>query len=403
MRPHTVRTGWLIVAVSLFTGLLLDGLASPAGAIPAFARRYRQSCNFCHAPFPRLTDMGAMVASHGFRMAPGETPPGTMEAADTLLTLPDQLPLAIRVDGYFRVHDDRDETMTDFQSPWVMKLLSSAPLGKDFSYYFYFLLNERGDVAGAEDAFLYWNDIGGRPIDLAVGQFQVSDPLFKRELRLPVDDYMVYKVEVGDQSATLAYERGAMLIAERGPTRLTLQLLNGNGIPGATDARYDDDRSKNVFAHLSHELMPALRLGAIGYSGHQRAATGQHARLWMAGLDATVSAAPLEVNLQYVHREDDHATFTTGEPWTITDGGFAEVLLLPEGSRAYGYVLYNRVEANRPLLKFGTGYPNGTARYETVSAGVGYLVQRNLRIYGEAIYDTEQETSRLTLGFTTAY
>ena len=45
-------------------------LPPEAGAIPVFARRYNQSCNLCHAPAPRLTDTGAQVAGHGFRMAP---------------------------------------------------------------------------------------------------------------------------------------------------------------------------------------------------------------------------------------------------------------------------------------------------------------------------------------------
>ncbi len=387
-------------ALALLAGALLP---APAGAIPALARRYNQSCNLCHAPFPRLGDTGDRVAANGFRMAPGETPPDAMSGGDPLLMLPKYVPLAIRVDGLYRVYADRSETMTDFEAPWVMKILSTAPLGRDLSYYFYFLMNERGAVAGAEDAFLYWNDVAGRPVDLAIGQFQVSDPLFKRELRLPVDDYMVYRVRVGDQPATLAYDRGVMLIAEPGGARFTFEVTNGGGLPEAVDGRLDDDLSKNVFAHLTRDVAPFLRLGVLGYAGRQRGVGHVYDHLWMSGADATVERGPVQLNLQYVHREDDRPTFTPGERRAVMDGGFAELLVIPANSRLYGYALYNRVEANRELLDFGEGAPSGVRLFESVSAGGGWLVQRNARVYGEALYDTQLETSRMTLGFTVAY
>lgn len=402
MKPISIRLRRAIAGAGLLLFALVL-LAPEAGAIPAFARRYNQSCNLCHAPAPRLAATGEMVAGHGFRMAPGEVAPDAMSGGDEMLSLPKYVPLAFRVDGLFRVFGNKDETVADFQSPWVMKILSSAPLGPKLSYYFYFLMNERGEVAGAEDAFLYWNDAFGRPVDFAIGQFQVSDPLFKRELRLPVDDYMVYRVHVGDQAANLAYDRGVMLIAEPAGVGLTIEVLNGDGLGSAVDGRLDGDPGKNVFGRLTRGFGESLRLGALGYSGRQRDAAGETNHLWMAGADATVSGGMLELNLQYVHREDDLATFTPGERIEVTDGGFAELLVLPEASRWYGYALYNRVEDNRGLLDFGEGAPSGVRLYETVAAGAGYLVQRNVRVYGEALYDTQQEVSRFAMGFTAAY
>ena len=40
-----------------------------------------------------------------------------------------------------------------------------------------------------------FNNVFGSELDISVGQFQVSDPLFKRELRLPFEDYQVYSIE----------------------------------------------------------------------------------------------------------------------------------------------------------------------------------------------------------------
>ena len=49
------------------------------------------------------------------------------------------------------------------------------------------------------------------------------------------------------------------------------------------------------------------------------------------------------------------------------------------------------------------GAPSGVRLYETVSVGAGYVVQRNVRVYGEALYDTQVEVSRFAMGFTAAY
>jgi hypothetical protein len=70
----------------------------------------------------------------------------------------------------------------------------------------YVNLLERGEFGGFEDAILILNDIGGIPLDLNVGQFQVSDPLFKREVRLMFEDYIVYRANIGANS-NLTYDR----------------------------------------------------------------------------------------------------------------------------------------------------------------------------------------------------
>jgi len=387
------------VALLMAAGIMLG--VSTSNAIPAFARRYGQSCTLCHSAIPKLNQTGEMFAGHGFRMAPGEAMIDSVAQDDTLLMLPSSFPLALRVDSRFAADTDESQDMTDFQAPWVIKVLSSSPLSRDLSYYFYFLMNERGDVAGAEDAFIYWNDVGGRPLDFAIGQFQVSDPLFKRELRLPIEDYVIYRARVGAQRANLAYERGVMAMCEPAGFLLTLAVVNGNGLPGG-EPFLDDDPEKNVFGHLTRDLASSVRIGALGYFGRQRSG-GVRNELWMAGADATLSAGVFELNLQYVHREDDRPTFTAGEATAITDGGFAELLVMPPASRWYGYALYNRVENDRALLDPGGGAPGNAEKYETAAVGAGYLLRRNLRLYGEALADMQRDAGRFTIGATFGY
>ena len=395
--------------VALALTLIVATLAvGQAVSMPAFARRYSVSCVQCHHPFPRVTAFGETFAGNGFRMAVGEEPPDTVATGDELLTLHRTVPLAVRADAQAQLFTN-GAAETDLQTPWVLKFISSAPLSGNLSYYFYFLLSERGETAGVEDAFVYWNDIGGRPVDLAVGQFQVSDPLFKRELRLMFEDYAIYRAHIGEQITDLTYDRGLMLMADAAGFSLTAELVNGNGIGAAGPTRrFDDNALKNLFGHVSRDIVPGrARFGAMGYVGRSDGATLAGARVrsetWMVGADATLTAGPMDVNLQYLHREDTRPNFVVGEPDAVTKGGFVEVIVAPEEHRTYGFALYNRIECDQPLLDPRDGGPSNLTRFESAAAGVGYLVARNVRVQFEAGYDMERETGRATVGMTLAY
>lgn len=399
-------SAWLRSAVLAACSCVTIAGSAHADRIPAFARKYKVSCSLCHNPAPRLTAFGEQFAGNGFRMAAAEPARDTIATGDALLELAQNLPLAMRLDAYVQAYTGGDG-QTDFASPYGVKLLAGGTISKSLSYYLYFFLFERGEVGGIEDAFVYVNDIFGQPIDVAVGQFQLSDPLFKRELRLEMQDYAIYRARIGDGPTDLTYDRGIMAVADVGGFTITGELVNGNGRGEAlSNRRFDNDAPKNVLGHVSRELFPGLRLGALGYRGIQNGdfnGAPISNTVWMLGGDATVSAGALELNAQYIHREDAVPTFIPDEPEAITDGGFAELLYLPPGRRWYAVALYNLVETDRPLLNVRLGGPAGITRYETVTGGFGYLWQRNFRVFAEATWDLEQEEARLGVGVTAAY
>ena len=392
-RGHLIRGGLTVLALLW---------PEPAGAIPAFARRYKVSCVLCHNPFPTLTPFGERFAGNGFRMASGEAAPDTIADNDPLLYLPDKLPVAIRLELYAQAYANGNAA-TDFQSPYGVKLLSGGALSKRLSYYFYTFLAERGEVGGVEDAFLHLNDLGNRPVDLVFGQYQVSDPLFKRELRLEFEDYAVYRARVGDVPVDLTYDRGLMITADLGGFTLTGEIINGNGIGASqSDRRFDNDAAKNLFLHATRDLVNGVRIGAFGYSGRS-SVEGERNRTRMIGVDATLSRGPFELNGQYVHRTDSRPTYTAGEPEAELDGGFAELIVRPGGGRWYGFGLYNVISMDRPLLDVRLGGPAGVRRHEAISAGIGRLELRNFRWSLEAGYDAERESWRWTFGLITAF
>ena len=382
---------------------LLAGVPAASAEIPAFARRYRVSCSLCHQPVPRLTSFGQQFAGNGYRMSPGEAPRDTIWTGDSLLALSRDVPLAVRVDAYMQAYSS-GAAHSDFQTPYIIKVLASGPLSKALSYYMYVNLLERGEFGGFEDAVLIWNGVAGLPVTASAGQFQVTDVMFKRELRLMFEDYAVYRARLGDEPANLTYDRGLLATADVAGFGITGELLNGNGIGAADEARrFDDNSFKNLAGYLTRDLTGFLRAGAFGYYGSSDS-EGASNLVRMFGADASVTAGPVAVNAQYLHREDTNPLFlASGAQRVKMDGGFIEAVVNPPSKRWDAFALYNMVSATAPVLDVRMGGPAGVERYQSITGGLGYLVRRNLRLTGELSRDLELDAMRWTLGFVTAF
>lgn len=383
----------------------------PAESIPAFARQYGISCTACHGPPPRLTPFGEMFAANGFRMSPDEPPRDTVDTGDPLLRLARSVHLAVRMDAYLSAETRTRPggTDVDLQTPYGVKLLSGGQVMEDVSYYMYFYLTERGEVAGLEDAYLQFTDLAGSGVSVVAGQFQVSDPLFKRELRLEYEDYQPYRVRVGTARADLTYDRGIMALASPWPGGdVSLQVVGGRGLTEAGGQRlYDRDNRKNVALRLSQEFGP-LRLGAFGYAGAEvEDGTTDRIRVW--GPDATLSLGNVEVNAQYLRRTDSNPLFAPAAEEAAVDAAFAEGVWGPRGpaGRLFFTGLWNWIQADRPVVSLRLGEQDTEQeyleRYHTFSGGVHWLLARNLRLMGEATWDFERESARFTTGVIAAW
>lgn len=400
--------GWMLSLLAVVAALL----PPPAHAIPAFARKYGVSCNLCHDPAPRLNAFGEQFAANGFEFAPGEPPRDTLDTGDELLRLLRRVEIAFRFDTYATLSTPlrREEPGADLQTPYNIKLLSGGPIARKISYYLYFFLSERGEVAGLEDAYLQATDVGGSGISVIAGQFQVSDPLFKRELRLQYEDYQPYRVRVGDVRADLTYDRG--LLATVSPwagADLALLVVNGQGLRAAAANRlYDTDNPKNLALRYSQALGP-VRLGGFAYWGRERA-EGQTDRILVWGPDATLAPADaLEINLQYLRREDTNPLLLPDGEASVVDSAFGEVIVGPLGAGRRWFVsgLYNWIEADRAVVSLRLGEQDTPERflrrYRSASGGVHYLLRRNVRLMGEVGWDLERERARFTTGAVLAW
>ncbi len=390
-----MKRTYLFLAVMGLTAILF---VQPAEAIPAFARKHKLSCKTCHAPFPRLKPYGEEFAGNGFVLPDDPAPRYYMDVGDDELSLIRDIPWAFRLEG-FVTYNEGDSSKLDFTSPYLLKFMSGGEIARNISYYFYFFMNERGDVAGLEDAFIMFNDVMGSGVDITVGQFQVSDPLFKRELRLTYEDYWIYKARAGESESGLTYDRGIMFsYGTEAGTDIVFEILNGNGIDPADEYHnYDTDRDKNYMLRVSQGIGDHFRVGAFGYSGTEEQAPFEN-DITMAGVDASLSFENFELNVQYLTRADSNPNFFLGvEHDTDTKGGFAELIYLPEGhdSKWYMVGLYNWVDSDQDELD----YRSATIHY-------GYMIRRNIRLTAELSRLTDgpyEDHTRFVMGFIAAF
>jgi hypothetical protein len=377
------RFKYLIIA-GLLVFVLFVFKQGKCNAIPAFARKYQVSCQVCHSPaIPRLKPFGDEFAGNGFRLTKYESPRYFIQTGDDKLSLFRELPLAIRIDG-FATYNNENEGTPDFAAPFVLKILSGGEISDHLSYYFYFLMNEAGTVAGLEDAFLIYNNFLNTGINLYVGQFQVSDPLFKSELRYTLEPYRVYGSAPGTSTADLKYDKGVIVekdISASGTT-LVAQMVNGCGIGEARAGDiFDKDKYKNFMFRVNQSLGKSISIGVFGYTGRElvwEPYVQAVSDIRMFGPDLTIDIdEKLIINAQYVKRTDSRVfTGTPGEVEVdvMTSGAFAEVIYAPKGdmSKWYMTALYNWVESDFNALD-----------YSSATLHAGYLLRRNMRVVGE--------------------
>ena len=390
---HSAR---LLLAVAA----LVPAFAMPdaAEAMPAFARQYNISCSTCHSAYPRLNDFGEAFAAANFRL-PNWRESNTVDTGDPKLVLQKFPPFAIRAQAYVQGRDGEEidpvtgptgnDSSFDVQSPYLVKLLSSAPLSEHISYYFYGIFAEKGGngETAIEDAWFSYDDVLGSKVGMQLGQFQVSDLMFPREIRLPFQDFVVYR------TAGITYDRGVIFDRGLGPVDAAIGFVNGNGInanfdinsPGyrRPDKMFDNDSGKSIFGRVGMPLGP-VDAGLFALTGQQKSATGPAGTVTgtrdtdkrIFGVDV---AGDVQGNIYWYiqvlwNRWSDFldADPTRDYSWL---GGFAGVDYIPNDRWAFS-LLYNYAEADDFA---GTGTIYEGIKMNTLTFTSSYYFMRNVK------------------------
>jgi len=239
----------------------------------------------------------------------------------------------------------------------------------------------------------------GSGINITAGQFSVSDPLFKAELRTTIEPYKIYGVAPGANSANLKYDRGVVIDKEFSTgTTLVAQVVTGNGIAtGSEGYFFDRDKYKNYMLRISQSAGKNLSLGFFAFTGKEQNLRVNEILIY--GPDLAINFGDkLMINLQYLWRNDsdvlvDPALEIFEE--VKMKGGFAEIVFAPKGDMSKWYLtgLLNLVDSEINDLDYGSA-----------TVHFGYLLRRNVRLITEYTYSfMEEKSGRLSAGFVSAW
>lgn len=411
MRPATrYRCAGVLLIVQ--AALLWAASLHTAWAMPEFSRRYSLSCAACHVAFPRLNKFGQQFAANNFRLPNWKE--STAKTGDDFLALPAYPPLAVRGQAYVQAREGKsidpatgatDSAATDFQSPYLIKLLSSAPLSDDITYYFYAILAEKGANGEAlvEDAWFRHANIFDSGVGMLLGQFQLSDLMFPRETRMPFQDFMAYRM------AGITYDRGVLFDRDVGPVELALGLVNGNGItdnlnlnsPGyrRPDKMFDNDNSKTVFGRIGTDIGP-VSAGLFGASGKQRGIAPGNAGQDSSDRDTDKRVVGVDLSgdfggntywyAQYLWNSwDGFLDVDSGRDYRW-NGGFAGVDYIPNERWAFS-LLYNYADAG-DFADTDTVYEG--IDMNSLSLTASYYFMRNVKGIAEINVDFLDEVEK---------
>jgi hypothetical protein len=401
---NKIKSNSVTAITFLVLTVLLLWPVEKAYAVPAFARKYQISCQVCHSPaMPRLKAFGDEFAGDGFRMTDYESPRHFIQTGDDRLSLFREVPLALRFDGHVTYNFNGDGD-ADFAAPFVVKLVSGGEISDRLSYYFYFYMHEHGEIVGLEDAFIMYKDLFRTGINVYLGQFAVSAPMFTGELRYTLENYKIYSTAPGESSIDLKYDKGLLLDKgfETG-TSVVFEVLNGAGI-GEADRWYvfDKDKYKNMLLKVTQDIGEHASIGFFGYTGKevlQNNISGFVNEVKMYGPDLVLDFNErLIIGLQYLWRTDSDIYLNPEEPMMEnikTHGGFAEIIYSPKGDMSTWYLtgLLNWVESDLDLLD-----------YRSATLHAGYLIRRNVRLVTEYTrVFSGNSYGKLSAGFVSAF
>jgi hypothetical protein len=244
-------------------GLCLSILPTDVFAVPAFARRYKVQCSFCHQIFPMLNRAGERFKERGFRLENEDK----FEASAWIRSAP----ISGRLEGTRNIFDNRDDNNLGY-----LKVLTAGSLGSKVSYW----VDDAWLRTRGETTHIKPDNAWGRIDFMPSGKFYLKGGRF--ELDLPVTQvrtshlipYTIYGTNTGLETDSIgAYQDGFELGGEIGTTHLSAALVKGRNnqavvdLAEATGIGDPDKFDANVFLRASRRRASS-RFGAFAYFGH---------------------------------------------------------------------------------------------------------------------------------------
>jgi len=244
-------------------GLCLSVVATDVFAVPAFARRYKVQCSFCHQIFPMLNRTGERFKERGFRLENEDKFDGSAWIRS--------VPVSGRLEGTRNIFDNRDDNNLGY-----LKVLSAGSLGSKVSYWVddaWLRTHEETTHVKPDNAWARIDFMPSGKFYLKGGRFELDLPV--TQARTPhLLPYTIYGTNTGLETDSIgAYQDGFELGGEFGTTHLSAALVKGRNNQAVVDLAEssgvgDPDKfDANLYLRVSRRWTSS-RFGAFAYFGH---------------------------------------------------------------------------------------------------------------------------------------
>ena len=255
---------------------------------PLYSRQYKVSCSACHNAPPQLNIYGARFRQTN--SLPSWESNTSIDIGDENTAIPKVFPFSVRSQMLARlrraqhISDQTSGEVThkstiDSQTPYFIKLISSAVLTENISFYFDSSLQpaeENGSFI-LSDAWVRYRFDNQLSTNITLGQYPISDIILDQDTRLNIKQYQIYA------QSNLSLDRGAKIGIDINNYAFYLGLSNGadsrnaasansSGL-GRNDSLFDHNNRKSIYGYLSRRFSHA-KIGTFSQVSQQFAPTG---------------------------------------------------------------------------------------------------------------------------------
>lgn len=375
--------------------LLILGFESVV-ASPLYSRQYKVSCTACHHAPPKLNIFGER-----FKLTnslPNWESNTSIDTGDLNTAVPKTFPISLHTQLLAvaqRGHHITDYTTGeishnsnfDIKTPRFVKLISSAPLTEDISFYFDARL-EPGKNNGAftiGETWLRYRIEGALIATLTAGQFPSSDVITDQDTRMTVKNYLIYP------QSGINIDRSIRADVDFRQFYVSFGISNGNSSSedatmnsiglGRNEVLFDANNRKSLYTYVATRFTQS-RLGLFWQVNQQAAASGTYAELaadresfrYTTGVDFRSFPSPkVSWNLQFIWNQwQDFLEVGKRTNWY---GGYLAIDYAATSTTAYS-LLYN-LTSSGDFAGSGTIYEG--LETNIVTTTISYYFRYNVR------------------------
>lgn len=269
-------------------GLLFSISVENVLSSPLYSRQYKISCSACHSAPPQLNIYGSQFRQTN--SLPSWESNTSIDIGDENTAVPKIFPFSIRSLMLARLRKTQhisDQTngnvshnsTIDSQTPYFIKLISSAVLTENISFYFDSTLQaaEKNGSFMLSDTWVRYRFDDGLSTNITLGQYPISDIIMDQDARLSIKQYQIYT------QSNLTLDRGMKIGINVSNYTFSVGLSNGADTKniassnsaglGRSDSLFDHNNRKSIYGHLSRRFSHT-KIGVFSQVSQQFAPTG---------------------------------------------------------------------------------------------------------------------------------